>query len=317
MQDFTTFNTEIEKLPECDQSFDECTKIDSRVELDLKGLLSPFSYLPKRNLEHASNTVIQTFTDYMQLSDDKTRKIIDDLYREILLRPADQEAFVYWGSLLDSGAITVEEIRTEILNSDEKKYLLLSQENKKVEELDDETKKIIDDLYREILLRPADQEAFVYWGSLLESEKITKLELRKGILKSQEGVALKRYNAENTELIYDVFNVVYETSGPHYEEDVLLFDPRIDKNEFHKMVNKNKYLLDIEEITLDEVRLELEQLKETDMGIFFIDDLESVHEQFLDWQKRFVDKTHDFCPEEEGFDKAQCFCYACKWNISW
>ena len=250
MQDFTTFNTEIEKLPECDQSFDECTKIDSRVELDLKGLLSPFSYLPKRNLEHASNTVIQTFTDYMQLSDDKTRKIIDDLYREILLRPADQEAFVYW-------------------------------------------------------------------GSLLESEKITKLELRKGILKSQEGVALKRYNIENTELIYDVFNVVYETSGPHYEEGVLLFDPRIDKNEFHKMVNKNKYLLDIEEITLDEVRLELEQLKETDMGIFFIDDLESVHEQFLDWQKRFVDKTHDFCPEEEGFDKAQCFCYACKWNISW
>ena len=59
---------------------------------------------------------------------------------------------------------------------------MLSQESKKVEELDDETKKIIDDLYREILLRPADQEAFVYWGSLLESEKITKLELRKGIL---------------------------------------------------------------------------------------------------------------------------------------
>ena len=248
MQDFTTINTEIEKLPECDQSFDGCTKIDSRVELNLKGLLSPFSYLPKRNLEHASNTVIQTFTDYMQLSDDKTRKIIDDLYREILLRPADQEAFVYW-------------------------------------------------------------------GSLLESEKITKLELRKGILKSQEGVALKRYNIENTELIYDVFNVVYETSGPHYEEGVLLFDPRIDKNEFHKMVNKNKYLLDIEEITLDEVRLELEQLKETDMGIFFIDDLESVHEQFLDWQKRFVDKTHDFC--DRGLETAQCFCYSCKWNISW
>jgi hypothetical protein len=216
---------------------------------------------------------------------------------------------------LDSGAITVEEIRTEILNSDEKKYLLLSQENKKVEELDDETKKIIDDLYREILLRPADQEAFVYWGSLLESEKITKLELRKSILKSQEGVDLKLYNVENTELIYDVFNVVYETSGPYYEEEVLLFDPRIDQNEFRKMVDKNKYLLDIEEITLDEVRLELEQLKETDMGIFFIDDSESVHEQFLDWQKRFVDKTHDFC--EVGFETAQCFCYTCKWNIDW
>ena len=155
-------------MPECDQSFDECTKIDSRVELDLKGLLSPFSYLPKGNLEHASNTVIATFTNYMEIKTENGR-IIDELYREILLRPADQEAFVYWGSLLDSGAITVEEIRTEILNSNEKKYLLLSQESKKVEGLDDETKKIIDDLYREILLRPADQEAFVYWGSLLDS----------------------------------------------------------------------------------------------------------------------------------------------------
>ena len=34
----------------------------------------------------------------------------------------------------------------------------------------------------------------------------------------------------------------------------------------------------------------------------FVDDLESVNEQFLDWQKRFVDKTHDFC-------------YICKWGI--
>ena len=68
MQDFTTINTEIEKLPECDQSFDGCTKIDSRVELNLKGLLSPFSYLPKGNLDHASDTVISSFTNYMQLS---------------------------------------------------------------------------------------------------------------------------------------------------------------------------------------------------------------------------------------------------------
>ena len=130
MQDFTTINTEIEKLPECDQSFDGCTKIDSRVELNLKGLLSPFSYLPKGNLDHASDTVISSFTNYMQLSKN-------------------------------------------------------------------ETKKIIDDLYREILLRPADTEAFEHWGSLLESEKITKIELRKSILKSQEAISLKRYGGES------------------------------------------------------------------------------------------------------------------------
>ena len=79
----------------------------------------------------------------------------------------------------------------------------------------------------------------------------------------------------------------------------VLIDP--DKFELKKMVDKNKYLLHIEEITFDELRLELEQLKENGID-FLVDDLESVHEQFLDWQKRFVDKTHDFC-------------YYCKWGV--
>jgi len=239
-QDFTIINTEIEKLPECDQTFDECTKIDSRVELNLKGLLSPFSYLPKRNLDHASDTVITSFTNYMQLSKS-------------------------------------------------------------------ETKKIIDDLYREILQRPADTEAFEYWGSLLENEKITKLELRKSILKSEEALSLKLLTSGAiSESIIIIFHEVYEINGLYREVvdgDVTTFfvlDPRIDKFELKKMVDKNKYLLHIEEITFDEIRLELEQLKENGVD-FFVDDLESVNEQFLDWQKRFVDKTDDFC-------------YVCKWG---
>ena len=315
IQDFTVINTEIEKLPECDQSFGECTKIDSRVELNLKGLLSPFGYLPKGNLDHASNTVITSFTTYMEIKT-KNEKIIDDLYREILQRPADIGAFEHWGSLLETGTMTVDEIRTEILNSDEKKSVLTVQEMKTVEELDDETKKIIDDLYREILLRPADTEAFEYWGSLLESEKITKLELRKSILKSEEALSLKIYDGKITESIYSIFHEVYELNGPYSEQvklpgdpdgisetdtGVSIFDPRIDQDEFRKMVNENEYRLQIEDITLDELRLELEQLKENGID-FFVDDLESVNEQFLDFQKRFVDKTDDFC-------------YVCKWVL--
>ena len=304
--------TEIAKLSECNSPFDECTRIDSQVELNLEGLLSPFSYLPKRNLDHASNTVITSFTNYMEIKT-KNEKIIDDLYREILLRPADTGALEDWGSLLDTGTMTVDEIRTEILNSDEKKSLLTPLEMKTVEELDDETKKIIDDLYREILLRPADTGAFEYWGSLLESEKITKLELRKSILKSEEALSLKKPEARITESIYSIFHEVYELNGPYREEipaDFRVgvgnvgepydaFDPRIDQDEFKKMVIENEYRLKIEDITLDELRLELEQLKENGID-FFVDDLESVNEQFLDWKKRFIDKIDDFC-------------YSCKW----
>ena len=289
---------------------DECTKIDSTIELNFEGLLSPFSYLPKRNLEHASDTVISTFTDYMEIKTENGR-IVDELYREILLRPADKEALEYWGTLLENGTMTVDNVRTEILNSDEGKLMIALKEMKTVEELDNETKRIIDELYREILLRPADKEAFEYWGTLLENEIITKIELRKDILKSQEGISLFTASpqaGEITESITIMFHEVYEINGPYHETvgniavgDFWIFDPRIDQSEFKKMLDTNKYRLYTEEITFDELRLEFEQLKENGIDLF-VDDLESVNEQFLDWQKRFVDKTDDFC-------------YVCKWVL--
>ena len=57
---------------------DKCTKIDSKIELDLKGLLSPFRYLPEKNLNHAANTVISSFTNNMEIKTENG-KIIDDL----------------------------------------------------------------------------------------------------------------------------------------------------------------------------------------------------------------------------------------------
>ena len=277
IQDFTTINASNIEPPECiNRDFDEdldidlddmisckkfamkdfgdclfldkCTKIDSQVELNLEGLLSPFSYLPKGNLDHASDTVISSFTNYM-------------------------------------------EIKTE-------------------------NGKIIDGLYREILLRPADTEALEYWGSLLESEVITKLELRKSILKSEEAISLKIDNVEIRETIYIIFHEVYEINGLYIEVDTVYFalDPRIDLVKLENMVKKNTYGLNIEEITFDELRLELEQLKENGTD-FFVDDLESVNEQFLDWQKRFVDKMDSPLHKVEVIIMPESdYCYICKWG---
>ena len=221
------------------------TTINTIIEFDLKGILSPFSFLPKGNLEHAANTILTNFVDYAQISENETKKIVDDLYREILLRPADTEAFEYWVPLLENGSKTETDIRTEILNSDEKKHLLSLQEMKTVDELELTTKKIVDDLYREILLRPADTEAFEYWGSLLENENITKPELRKSILKSQEAIDLKMFDSTSG-LIKSIFN------------EILDRDPTVSESSHYK------YLVDIEEITEEQIRLELEELKNFD-----------------------------------------------------
>jgi len=155
----------------------------------------------------------------------------------------------------------------------------------------------------------------------LESEKITKIELRKSLLKSEEAISyFERHSGEIHESIYIIFHEVYEINGLYREVvdgDVTTFfvlDPRIDIFELEKMVEINKYLLHLEEITLEELRLELEQLKENGID-FFVDDLESVNEQFLDWQKRFVDKM------DSPLHKVQVimfpetdFCYVCKWG---
>ena len=49
----------------------------------------------------------------------ETIKTIDDLYLEILGRSADLHGMLYYGSLLESGEITIEELRQELLDSEE------------------------------------------------------------------------------------------------------------------------------------------------------------------------------------------------------
>ena len=98
---------------------DSETTFNTKIKLHLKGILAPFAYFPDYVLGNELNHAILDFVDYAKGFDDDTKKTVDDLYREILLRPADKEGFEYWGSLLESGKITKEEMRQAILNSDE------------------------------------------------------------------------------------------------------------------------------------------------------------------------------------------------------
>ena len=68
------------------------------------------------------------------------------------------------------------------------------------------------------------------------------MELRKNILKSQEAIDLKRFD-HTTRDIKDLF------------EDVLGQEPTYDELTYYK------YLVDIEEITLNKIKLELEKLQ--------------------------------------------------------
>ncbi len=170
------------------QTFEEennLTKITTDVDLNLKGLLSPFGYLPRGNMESAINTVLASFVEYSQRFDDES-KIIDDLYREILHRPVDLEGLRYYSPLLQEEKITVDEIREALKNSEEFKTQLLPDEIKTLDELSENSKKQVNDLYFEILGRDADPEGLQRFGSLIEIGKMTTDELRNALLNSTE-----------------------------------------------------------------------------------------------------------------------------------
>ena len=170
------------------QTFEEennLTKITTDVDLDLKGLLSPFGFLPRGNMESAMNTALASFVEYSQRYDDEA-KIIDDLYQEILHRPVDLLGLQYYSPLLQEEKITVDEIRETLKNSEEFKTQLFPDEYMTLDELSENTKKQVNDLYFEILGRDADPEGLQHFGSLIEIGKMTTEELRNALLDSEE-----------------------------------------------------------------------------------------------------------------------------------
>ena len=184
------------------------TKISTEVELKLKGILKSLYYLPKHNFEHAIDTVNTNFVEYTEMFKSPNAKIIDDMYRDLLLRPVDHESLEYWLPQLESGLITTDNIKNELLNSKEKKmadWNSLSNDEKLMQ-LSDNTKTIIDNLYLDLLNRPVDEHGLAYWGSLLENELITEEEIKEEIHNSKEAKYIRE--TENPELASD--NLGYE-----------------------------------------------------------------------------------------------------------
>jgi len=156
---------------------DSVTTIHTVIEFELEGILSTIGFVPKGNLEHAANTILTSFIDYSQISEDPTKQTIDDLYREILLRPADTEAFEYWGSMLESEIITKQELRKNILKSDEALSLKL---------FNAETKQMINDIFNEILDRDPSKSEASHYKYLIDIEEITEEEMRSELKQHKE-----------------------------------------------------------------------------------------------------------------------------------
>ena len=77
------------------QKQDNSTKLITDIEINLSGVLTPFQYIPQTNFNHAMGTVLISFAEYA-IEKTKNERIVDDLYRDILKRPADKEGLDYF-----------------------------------------------------------------------------------------------------------------------------------------------------------------------------------------------------------------------------
>ena len=205
------------KITQYFESVDSQTKLTTKVSLNVKGVTSIVAFLPEANLVHAMNTVISHFVEYSKY--DVYEITVDTIYQEILDRQADEESLSHFSTLLRDGQITEQDIRFALLNSEE-----IATKQKTIDQLNEETINVINDLYEKILLREADPEGLVYFGNLFESG-MTSDKIRAILLESDEGK-----NISSTHPVRSKILTVYD----------YIFDDNPDNSfvdHYHKMVD--------------------------------------------------------------------------------
>jgi ribosome-associated toxin RatA of RatAB toxin-antitoxin module len=198
------------KIVQTFESIPNGTRIKTNIYFDLKEILYPLLFLPQSNFEHAINTILKSFVQYAKISQDSNAKTVDDVYREILFRPADATGLQHYSKLLKDGDITEDDLRELLLNSNEKKSTLNPLEILSLDKLSPETIDIINKLYLKFLVRSADPTGLQYYGTLLESGKLSIDEIEKNIFNSDEALKVRLGNdpilIKIDELHMEIFN---------------------------------------------------------------------------------------------------------------
>jgi hypothetical protein len=217
------------------------TKLTTKVHLNTNGIISIISYLPESNFIHAINTVTSRFVEYSQQN--VFEITVNSLYFEILKRPADLDGLLHYSSLLESGKISEAELRLELLNSPEGQSMNSEPiDLKSIDELSDETKAIIDDVYQKILLREADPEGIHHFGNLLENGT-SRDEIRNMLLSSNEGKDTSIFHPIRTQLRHNI--------GLFYDRSATIDEI----NYYHKLIDDGN-------MTLSDVLYDLKQSAE-------------------------------------------------------
>ena len=114
------------------------------------------------------------------------RKALTDLFEELLLRKIDNKGMNQYTSLLIKNEISMEEIRKEIINSQEYFDRIETDMQNIPKEKLQEAKECVSNLFMEILQREADEKGLKRYSISLASEKMTEEEIKDEMMSSEE-----------------------------------------------------------------------------------------------------------------------------------
>ena len=96
------------------------TQISAQVDLRLKGVMFPFGILPDQNINHAFNTILNGFIEYLdKFESKKAELIIFEYYNEYLQRTPDEAGLQHWKNAILNDGMSPEWVRDQIRNSPE------------------------------------------------------------------------------------------------------------------------------------------------------------------------------------------------------
>lgn len=96
------------------------TKISAKLDLKLKGIMIPFGIIPDQNINHAFNTILNGFIEYLdKFESKKAELIIIEYYNEYLHRAPDEAGLQHWKNAILNDGMSPEWVRDQIRNSPE------------------------------------------------------------------------------------------------------------------------------------------------------------------------------------------------------
>ena len=129
---------------------------------------------------------------------------------------------------------------------------------KDLDELTDETKKTIDELYEITLRRGADETATKYFGSLLEHEKFTELDIITELLKSSEfktlSVETRHLDGISKENMDIIITTYFETTGRDASKNMFVSPTSGSLMSADKLLYALAVFLESKTLTIDEIK---------------------------------------------------------------